>query len=177
MPFPLPFIPKLSYKTGGRKFGAPRDGGLRKHAGCDLIVPQWTEIFAIDDGYVVETPRQFYRGTWQLAIRHPVGLVRYCEVQGEALIKSYHKGKKVKAGEVIAHVGKMYRDSMLHFELYKCSATGPLTVRSNAGFQRRTDLTDPAPLLDRLASDVRAANGREAASAEAMALMTGTAPV
>lgn len=176
MPFPLPFIPKLSYKTDGRKFGAARDGGLRKHAGCDLIVPHWTPILAIDDGRVLEPARKFYRGTLQLAIRHRVGLVRYCEIELEDLVTDLQQGDEVKAGQVIAHVGKMYRDSMLHFEFYTCSATGPLTVRSNKGFQRRSDLSDPAPLLDRLASDVRPLAGEEPGAAAQMRSMLGRAP-
>jgi murein DD-endopeptidase MepM/ murein hydrolase activator NlpD len=95
MPFPLPFIPVLSYKTGGRKYGAARDGRLRKHAGCDLIAPRGTEIFAIDAGHVVERPQKFYRGTWQLAIRHPVGVVRYCEIEEEELLREYKVGMSI----------------------------------------------------------------------------------
>lgn len=144
--------------------------------GCDLIVPQWTEIFAIDDGYVVEKATKFYRGTWQLAIRHAVGLVRYCEIQEDELISSYRKGDEVKSGQVIAHVGKMYRDSMLHFELYDATIAGPLTVRSNAGFQRRSDLVDPAPLPDRLATDVRASATQGPGAAALMESMRGGAP-
>ena len=159
MPFPLPFVPRLRYDSGGRKFGASRDGGLRRHAGCDLIAPRGTLIYAIDDGYVVENARHFYRGTWQLAIRHAVGVVRYCEVEEDDLIKSFKAGTRVKAGQLVAHVGKMYRDSMLHFELYTGAMTGPLTVLSNKGFQRRADLTDPAPLLGKLSRDIVASEG------------------
>jgi murein DD-endopeptidase MepM/ murein hydrolase activator NlpD len=162
MPFPLPFVPLPSYKQGGRKFGAPRDGGVRKHAGCDLIAPQWTEIFAIEDGVVHEAARHFYRGTWQISIRHSCGLVRYCEVQEEKWVKSLKVGQPVVGGQIIAHVGKMYRDSMLHFELYKNTTAGPLTQLSNKGFQRRKDLTDPAPLLDKLKSNLQTLSDAQA---------------
>lgn len=175
MPFPLPFVPKLSYKTGGRKFGAPRDGGLRKHAGCDLIAPRGTEIFAIEDGHVVESARHFHRGTWQLAIRHSVGVIRYCEIEEEPFIRQFERGTVVRAGQLIAHVGKMYRDSMLHFEFYKGTVAGPLTVRSNAGFQRRSDLADPASLLDKLARNLRPASSAEA-GAEMVAAVMGRVP-
>ena len=171
MPFPLPFIPTLSYKTGGRKFGAPRDGGIRKHAGCDLIAPRGTDIIAIDDGFVIEPAAKFYRGTCQLTIRHPAGVIRYCEIEDESFLKQYRAGTAVKAGQVIAHVGKMYRDSMLHFEWYNGTAAGPLTVRSNAGFQRRTDLVDPAPLLDKLTRDVRPRSGSQVGAEMAAAVM------
>lgn len=144
-----------------RRFGAARDGGLRKHAGCDLIAPRGTFIYAIEDGFVHERARHFYRGTLQLAIRHAAGLVRYCEVEDDDLVRALKPGATVKSGQVIAHVGKMYRDSMLHFELYACTASGPLTVLSNAGFQRRSDLTDPAPLLRKLSTSIIASVGSD----------------
>ena len=62
MPFPLAKVPELSFKTAGRKFGAPRDGGKRKHAGCDLIAPLGTEIFAVEDGVVIQDSLPFYTG-------------------------------------------------------------------------------------------------------------------
>ena len=49
---------------------------------------------------------------------------------------------------LIAYVGKMYVDSMLHFELYEGTGSGPLTVRSNPPYQRRSDLVDPTSYLD-----------------------------
>jgi hypothetical protein len=85
-------------------------------------------------------------------------VIRYCEVEEEPFLKQMERGTAVRAGQLIAHVGKMYRDSMLHFELYKGTIAGRLTDRSNAGFQRRTDLTDPAPLLDALARKLQPAS-------------------
>jgi murein DD-endopeptidase MepM/ murein hydrolase activator NlpD len=93
-------------------------------------------VFAIDDG-VVETPSTlFYRGTDYVAIRHRNGrVVRYCEIlRHDSVLR---KGSIVVAGQVIGHVGKMFVDSMLHFELYEGTENGPLTQRetnpSNAG--------------------------------------------
>ena len=43
---------------------------------------------------------------------------------------------------------QMYVSSMLHFELYEGSGSGPLTVRSNPPYQRRSDLIEPADYLD-----------------------------
>jgi murein DD-endopeptidase MepM/ murein hydrolase activator NlpD len=148
--FPLPFIPKYSYHTGGRFFGAPRTRG-RRHAACDLIAPLGTEVYAIDAGVVIIPSTPFYRNTNAMAIRHKNGkVVRYCEILAKDTLM-LPEGATVSAGQLIAHVGKMYVDSMLHFELYSGTATGPLTVRSNQPYQRRADLTDPTPLLDRLA--------------------------
>jgi len=158
MPFPLPAIPELSYKNAGRKFGAPRDGGKRKHAGCDLIAKLGTEIYAIEDGVVLQGSKDFYHGTNSLVVQHQSGIVvRYCEILKKDEIK-LERGALVKAGELIAHVGKMNVDSMLHFELYSGSQFGELTQRNNEPFQRRSDLVDPTALLDRLALEWRGAH-------------------
>jgi murein DD-endopeptidase MepM/ murein hydrolase activator NlpD len=150
MRFPLPFIPSLSYHLGGRRFGALRGNG-RRHAACDLIAPLGTEVYAIDDGIVEVESAGFYRGTNSMAIRHKNGqVVRYCEILAKDSI-FVPKNTVVRAGQLIAHVGKMYVDSMLHFELYSGRETGPLTQRKNTPYQRRADLIDPTPLLDRLA--------------------------
>ncbi len=154
MPFPLPFIPKLSYKTGARWFGANRANGKRLHAGCDLIAPVDTPIFAIADGIVKEANpwHEFFHHTKALVILHGGFIVRYCEVKGFA--PGIIKDKKVAAGEVVAYVGRMLTMSMLHFELYAGTLGGPLTVRGNKPFQRRADLMNPTVLLDRLAQSV-----------------------
>jgi murein DD-endopeptidase MepM/ murein hydrolase activator NlpD len=146
--FPLPFRPKHDYHTGGRKFGAARDGGNRKHAGCDLIAPKGTEIYAVEDGEVVRGPYPFYHGTDAIEFKLSASgrIVRYCEISGVA--KGVHVGSKVKEGDLIAYVGKMYKSSMLHLEMYEGTATGNLTDRSNKGFQRRKDLMNPTEYLD-----------------------------
>lgn len=154
MPFPLPFIPKLSYRTGARWFGARRANGKRLHAGCDLIAPVDTPIFAIADGIVLEADpdKEFYHHTKALIIRHGGFIVRYCEVKGFG--PGIHRKAKVNAGDVVAYVGRMLTMSMLHFELYAGTLQGPLTVRANKPFQRRADLLNPTTLLDRLAQSV-----------------------
>jgi len=146
MSFPLPFVPRLSYKTHGRRFGASRNHGKRKHAACDLIAPLGTDIFSIDTGVVIRGPYPFYRGTFAIEIRHPSFLVRYCEIRNTA--PGVRVGSTVQQGQVIAYVGKMYHSSMLHLEMYRGTGTGRLTVRSNSPYQRRSDLIDPTPYLD-----------------------------
>jgi murein DD-endopeptidase MepM/ murein hydrolase activator NlpD len=116
-----------------------------------LIAPLGTEVYAIDAGVVIIPSTPFYRNTNAMAIRHKNGqVVRYCEILAKDTLM-LPEGATVSAGQLIAHVGKMYVDSMLHFELYSGTVTGPLTVRSNQPYQRRADLTDPTPLIDRLA--------------------------
>jgi murein DD-endopeptidase MepM/ murein hydrolase activator NlpD len=153
MPFPLPFVPPLSYKTGGRKFGADRSNG-RKHAGCDLIAPVGTPIFAVADGIVAEadSKKEFYHHTHALEIRHPAFIARYCEVMRFA--PGIVKGKSVRAGEVVAYVGRMFTMSMLHFEIYAGILSGNLTVLANKPFKRRADIINPTALLDSLARHV-----------------------
>jgi murein DD-endopeptidase MepM/ murein hydrolase activator NlpD len=108
------------------------------------------------DGIVVEwTGREFYRGTYSMAIQHPGFVARYCEIRSVA--PGVGAGTMVKAGGVIAFVGKMYVDSMLHLEIYSRSyGAGKLTDRKNQPFQRRADLLNPTPLLDRLVHDIPA---------------------
>ena len=146
--FPLPFRPKQDYHKGGLKFGAQREGGGRKHAACDLIAPKGTEIYAVEDGEVVRGPYPFYHGTDAIEFKLTSSgrVVRYGEILKAA--PGVHVGVKLKEGDLIAFVGKMHRDSMLHFELYDGSASGNLTDRSNKPFQRRKDLIDPTDYLD-----------------------------
>jgi hypothetical protein len=86
-----------------------------------------------------------------MVIKHKNGMVaRYCEILARDVV-SLPKGAVVRSGQVIAHVGKMYQDSMLHLELYAGTEDGELTQRGNKPYERRADLMDPTPVLDRLA--------------------------
>ncbi len=79
--------------------------------------------------------------------------MRYCEIERAPTTIRLHS--LVKAGDVIAHVGKMYRDSMLHFELYQGPyGGGQLSDTRNKPFNRRADLADPTTLLSRLSNFV-----------------------
>jgi len=146
--FPLRARPRESYKERPRAFGSPRDNGARKHAGCDLYAPAGTEVLAVEDGTVVRGPYLFYDVVNAIEIQHPSGVVRYGEISKAA--EGIHVGAQVKAGQVIAYVGKMetVAQSMLHFELYAGTGHGPLTDRERAPFMRRADVVDPAPFLD-----------------------------
>jgi murein DD-endopeptidase MepM/ murein hydrolase activator NlpD len=146
--FPLPFRPKQDYHKGGLRFGADRDGGARTHAGCDLIAPKGTEIYAVEEGEVVRGPYPFYHGTdaLEFKIKSSGRIVRYGEIRSAA--PGVKVGTRLKEGDVIAFVGKMNKDSMLHFELYEGTSSGNLTDRSNPPMQRRKDVINPAPYLD-----------------------------
>jgi len=160
MPFPLPFVPRLDYHPSRghhRHFGAQRPQG-RLHAGCDLVAPKGTPIFAIDDGIVEEYLPNFFRGTSAISVRHGSCVARYCEIDPPS-VASLRPGTQVKAGQQIAAVGKMNHDSMLHFELYSGGWRGSLTARGNKPFQRRTDLLDPTALLDKLTYALNVCHG------------------
>jgi murein DD-endopeptidase MepM/ murein hydrolase activator NlpD len=173
--FPLAAVPSADYHPGAnggaRYFGAQRkdnDGNPRAHAACDLIAPKGTKIFAVASGEVLAY-YDFYHGVKALEIRHTEMLsyslddglllpiwtfvVRYGEVQDAAGLTV---GDQVTEGQVVAHIGKMHVDSMLHFEMYADDTTGPLTQRNNRiyewvpnrVYQRRTDLLNPTAFLD-----------------------------
>jgi murein DD-endopeptidase MepM/ murein hydrolase activator NlpD len=144
--FPLRTRPTADYHMGGLRFGASRDNG-RKHAGCDLVAPKGAEIIAVDDGTVINGPYAFYHGTFALEVRHTYLVVRYGEISGVAT--GIQVGARVTRGQVIAYVGKMNVDSMLHIEMYSGFDSGPLTVRANIPFERRLDVMDPTDFLDR----------------------------
>ena len=177
--FPLPFRPKEDYHPHHkhkRYFGAPRDGGHRTHAGCDLIAPKDTLICAVEDGHVVRFSMKFYRGTGAVEFKLKSGpIVRYCEIEG--LAPGVHIGSKLKEGDPVAFVGKMFKDSMLHFELYEGAAHGSLSNESKP-YHRRKDLIDPTEYLDNCTvRNVLAAKHESHAATAAAHGATGALPV
>ena len=145
--FPFKTRPAESYKTGMRRFGSNRKKG-RLHAGCDLYAPVGTAIYAMDDGEVLKDVYFFYLGTYALEVKHTNFVARYGEIKGVAA--GIKKGTKIKKGQLIAYVGELkgLNMSMLHLELYSGTGSGPLTVRGNKPYQRRSDLIDPTSILD-----------------------------
>lgn len=154
MAFPFSFVPHVSWKDGARYFGAKRDGGKRLHAGCDLLAPVGTHVYAVADGVVTQF-KDFYLGTWFIAVDHDDFIVRYGEVQ-PILPKGVFEGKEVKEGELIGYVGhlKGLKSSMLHFEMYSGESSGPLTNKAKLPYMRRGDLIDPTSYLDKWAVEL-----------------------
>lgn len=149
--FPLFRHPLADFHTGARYFGAPRSSG-RLHAAVDLIAPYLSPIRAIADGHVVQPPYYFYLGTNALEVNHgKYGVVRYGEISSAKVIH-LGSGHHVRKGEVIAYVGLLdgLGWSMLHFELYRGTASGPLTVVGNPPYQRRRDLVNPTKFVEKL---------------------------
>ena len=141
--------------SGGRYFGASRDGG-RAHAGIDIHYKngKGIPVYAMESGKVVEYISNFYGGMAAIAIQHADGSVaRYCEIS-----TSLRKGDKVTKGEQIATIAKsnIGGDTMLHLEIYLGTASGSFTNSSNKTFDyvtkkvysRRRDLINPEFVLD-----------------------------
>src|SRR4051812_13622827 len=105
--FPHRQRPTKDYKSCPRAFGCPRDGGRRKHAGCDLYAPIGTDVLAVEDGVIIQPVYFFYLGTYALEVKHSSGIVvRYGEIKKETP-KVWKAGDVVTAGEVLGHVGQL----------------------------------------------------------------------
>lgn len=147
--WPVPkWNPRFSYHDRPRCYGAPRDGGKRKHAGCDLYAPEGTPVVAVWHGRVREV-YEFYGKADAVEIDHGVlGIIRYGELIAADDIAA---GQLVQCGDVLGKVAQLVGmgniHPMLHFELYNGKGTGRLTCTGNA-FHRRSDLVDPTHFLD-----------------------------
>ncbi len=103
---------------GGRRFLAHRSDGGRYHVGIDLWANDKDPVVACEDGTIVAF-YHFYRSTYALLVEHNNLVINYGEVHEDSLKANHLKtGDRVKAGQVIGFVGKMYVLSMLHFETY-----------------------------------------------------------
>lgn len=156
--YPLVIRATHDYHQTPRKFGSNRDkfkNGRtvhRLHAGVDLYAPAGTIVRAVADGEVAES-RYFDLGVDQISIIHGHLVVRYCEIRNR-LVKP---GDRVERGQPIAEVGVLQKikvpSNMLHLEVYE-SSTDPriesLTNVSNSPYQRRRDLVDPTPYVDKM---------------------------
>ena len=151
MAFPLSFVPKKSWRVRPRSFGAPRNNGKRQHAGCDLYAPPGTPVFAVADGTVLSFS-PFYLGSWAITVDHGTFTVRYGETRTK-MAPGVKIGGKVKKGQKIGEVSalKGLSISMVHFEMYSGSLSGPLTT-AKAPFKRRADLLDPTEILEKWAA-------------------------
>ena len=148
MLFPIKRRPDLSYKSHGRQFRANRNGGARKHAGCDLKFPPGVEIRAVADGTVIQPAYHFYSGTDALEVDHGSFIVRYGEIMPGSVPATINRaGAHIAVGDIIAKVGRLNSgNSMLHFEMYSGSKSG--TLSGSNQFRRRSDLLDCTDYLD-----------------------------
>jgi len=167
------------YHSGARSFGFAR--GDRAHAACDLYAPAGSNVYAIADGKILDY-HFYYWKTFALEIDHGEYSVVYGEVQPplekngikdppspkylQGLPDNLKTGMTVKKGQHIAFVGQLYikdgptpfEHTMVHFELYKNTATGAFTQKNNLvdydnvpskPYKRRRDLLNPTDFLDK----------------------------
>ena len=149
MTFPLRARPAESYHERPRAFRAPRDGGVREHAGCDLYAAAGDAVLAMEDGTVTRGCYPFYDVVFALEVTSAAGrVIRYGEISGAVV--GIRLGTLIDEGQPIARVGKMQTvaQAMLHLEIYDGTGTGSLTDRERPPFMRRADLVDPTELLD-----------------------------
>jgi murein DD-endopeptidase MepM/ murein hydrolase activator NlpD len=156
--YPIPIYEMHNYHYGGISFaGTSKSRGDRLHAACDLVVPPGTPVYAVERGKVLQVPKtKFFQQTYTVVIRHNDFVIRYAELDKNRLVA---EGDEIEEGTQIGVVGVNYKGrGMLHFEMYKGTASGPLSQPSNndkydyvtpGNYQRRRDLIDPTPYLDK----------------------------
>jgi murein DD-endopeptidase MepM/ murein hydrolase activator NlpD len=87
----------------GQGWGAPRDGGRRRHHGIDLLAPAGTPLVAVASGHISRlsnTDRG--RGGISLWLRDAQGTAYYYAHNQHNLVRL---GQRVGAGQLLARVG------------------------------------------------------------------------
>jgi len=104
----------------GQGWGAPRDGGRRRHQGIDLLAPAGTPLVAVASGHISRLSNQDRgRGGISLWLRDARDTAYYYAHNQHNLV---HLGQQVQAGQVIARVGATGNakggPAHLHFQLH-----------------------------------------------------------
>jgi murein DD-endopeptidase MepM/ murein hydrolase activator NlpD len=104
----------------GQGWGAPRDGGRRRHQGIDLLAPAGTPLVAVADGRITRISNHD-RGLGGISLRltDRAGTGYYYAHNQRNLV---HLGQHVRRGQVIAQVGASGNarggPAHLHFQLH-----------------------------------------------------------
>jgi len=86
-------------------FGAPRDGGARKHEGIDIMAERGTEIHSTTSGKVLSAGNTGTKGGWGVTISDPQGNRHYYAHMNTDPSKILGIGQEILAGQVIGYVG------------------------------------------------------------------------
>jgi murein DD-endopeptidase MepM/ murein hydrolase activator NlpD len=112
-----PVAGRFAYGSG---WGAPRDGGARRHQGIDLLAPAGTRLVAVEDGRV--GPRWGQDGG-RAGVRlwlHGESGTHYLYAHNRRNLA--HPGQRVRGGQALAEVGSSGNAAggppHLHFELH-----------------------------------------------------------
>ncbi|MEO8217219.1 MAG: M23 family metallopeptidase [Acidobacteriota bacterium] len=84
-------------------FGAPRDGGKRKHRGIDLFAPRGTPVLAVSDGYISFIGEQ-PKGGRCLWLSTEEGVAFYY-AHLDRWASGIYEGEIVRQGEILGYVG------------------------------------------------------------------------
>jgi murein DD-endopeptidase MepM/ murein hydrolase activator NlpD len=104
----------------GQGWGAPRDGGRRRHQGIDLLAPAGTPLVAVADGSITRISNYDHGlGGISLRLTDHAGTGYYYAHNQRDLV---HLGQHVRRGQVIAQVGATGNarggPPHLHFQLH-----------------------------------------------------------
>jgi murein DD-endopeptidase MepM/ murein hydrolase activator NlpD len=104
----------------GQGWGAPRDGGRRRHQGIDLLAPAGTPLVAVADGRITRSSNHDHGlGGISLRLTDHTGTGYYYAHNQRNLV---HLGQHVRRGQVIAHVGSSGNarggPPHLHFQIH-----------------------------------------------------------
>jgi len=86
-------------------FGAPRDGGSRRHEGIDIMAERGTEIHSTTSGKVLSAGNTGAKGGWGVTISDPQGNRHYYAHMNTDPSKILGIGQEILAGQVIGYVG------------------------------------------------------------------------
>ena len=119
----------------GQGWGAPRDGGRRRHQGIDLLAPAGTPLVAVASGHISRLSNvDVGRGGISLWLRDQRGTAYYYAHNHHNLV---HLGQQVRQGQVIARVGATGNakggPAHLHFQIHP---RGGRPVRPDAVVRR-----------------------------------------
>jgi murein DD-endopeptidase MepM/ murein hydrolase activator NlpD len=104
----------------GQGWGAPRDGGRRRHQGIDLLAPAGTPLVAVASGHISRLSNlDRGRGGISLWLRDRQGTAYYYAHNQHNLV---HLGQPVRDGQLVARVGATGNAKggppHLHFQLH-----------------------------------------------------------
>jgi hypothetical protein len=115
-------------------FGAPRDGGVRRHEGVDIFAPRGTAVYTVADG-VVKTAGWKPVGGNVVWVESADGRYEYYYAHLNRI--QVRKGQRVRAGDRLGTVGNTGNaraaSPHLHFAIYRPGRRVPV---------------NPAPLLE-----------------------------
>jgi len=135
-----------------RDFGAPRDGGTRRHTGVDLNVPAGTTVVATESGVIGGRggrPLGWREGVEALWLRTDSGVwVLYGALEPDSWQRhGVAIGDRVRQGQPIADSGRYPGGTeQVHFETW---APGSTRVHWVAGDPPPVGLLDPRWYVDR----------------------------